>query len=128
MITDKASSDDFQTARNRLVDSGIRIITVGHTETGLTEDYYKQIASKPSNENAFVYGRKDKITMAKDSILTAICEESNNFMPEELTKTAGATQVTIREPVSVTALSTLAILEWNGANSLGFKFFHFFLL
>ena len=60
--------------------------------------------------------------MAKDSILTAICEESNNYMPEELTKTAGATQVTIREPVSVTALATLAILEWNGANSLGFNF------
>ena len=58
MITDRASSDDFQTARDRLVDSGIRIMTVGHTETGLNEDYYKQIASKPLNENVFVYGRK----------------------------------------------------------------------
>ena len=58
VLTDKASDDEFQVARNRLIDSGIRIITVGHTETGLNEDYYKQIASKPSNENVFVYGRK----------------------------------------------------------------------
>ena len=117
IVTDHASDDAFHFERSRLLDAGIRIMTVGHTETGLETDYYNQLASKPLNENVFVYDRKDKIMMAKDSILTAICEESNNYLPEELTKDGTVSHVTIREPVSITSLSTLAVLEWNGANS-----------
>ena len=117
IVTDRESDDSFHFEKNRLIDAGIRIMTVGHTETGLKEAYYNKLASKPFTENVFVYDRKDKVIMAKDSILTAICEESNNYLPEELTKDGTYSHVTIREPVSITALSTLAVLEWNGANS-----------
>ena len=59
---------------------------------------------------------------AKDSILSAVCEESNNYETVRLKKVridslADIKSISISTPVSVVALSEMAIIEWNGANS-----------
>jgi hypothetical protein len=80
------------------------------------------LASEPFNENIFYFQQKNNVVQAKDSILSAVCEESNNYETVRLKKVridslADIKSISISTPVSVVALSEMAIIEWNGANS-----------